>query len=290
MGPVVLSREILVAGASGPLRVQQYRAAEQAKSPPYAVGPGSEPVLFIHPVNTGAAVWDAVARAVAADRPVLVPDLRGHGLSTKSGPFGVTDYAADVLEVLDQTGVERVHLVGGSIGGPVGVLLAALSPNRVLSIASFGGALDLRITDDTLREVRTTLEREGVAALLYQLIPGALAPQHRTERLIETAVEIARNTDRSAAVVYNIICEAFRTDVSQFAARCRVPSLIVNGSEDRTCTVADGQRMAAALGGTAVVLDGVGHLPMLEVPSAVTSLLQAHLNGKGRNPRQANPP
>jgi pimeloyl-ACP methyl ester carboxylesterase len=240
-------------------------------------------------VNTGAAVWHEVAHAVAADRPTLVPDLRGHGLSTKSGPFGVADYAADVLAVLDHTGFKRAHLVGGSIGGPVGVFLAATAPSRVLSIASFGGALDLRITDDMLSQIRTTLER-GVAALLYQLIPGALASQHRTERLIEAAVNIACNTDRSAEVVYNIICQAFHTDVSEYAARCRVPSLIVNGSEDRTCTVADGKRMADALGTAAVVLDGVGHLPMLEDPGAVTSLIKAHLAGIGRNLKQANEP
>lgn len=269
--------EVAVAGPTGPLKVRLYRPGGPSDSPSPLVRGSREPVIFIHPVNTGAGVWAHVASAIADQRMCLVPDLRGHGRSTQVGPFGAMDYAADVLAVLDHFGLERAHLVGGSIGGPVSVLLAALQPERVLSIASFGGALELRIGAEVLAEIRKLLD-QGVDELFRTLIPSALGARHRTDALVERAVAIALGTGRSAALVYEIIDQAFHTDVSEFAARCRVASLVVNGSEDLTCTAEDGRRMALALGSVPMVLDGAGHLPMLEAPCAVAALLKDHWN------------
>lgn len=264
---------VTVAGPSGPLSVYQYGSQPAGAR---NLGWAPDPVVFIHPVNTGAAVWENVARAIGAGRAVLVPDLRGHGRSTKLGPFTAEGYAGDVLATLDHFGYGRAHLVGGSIGGPVGVWLAATAPGRVRSLASFGGALRLSLSVEALDQIRSTLER-GVDALLYELVPGALARGHRSPELIERAVAIAQGPDRSPGLVYEIIVAAFSTDVSELAKRSRVPSLIVNGDEDLACSVEEGRRMAESLGGHVEVLKGVGHLPMLEAPEAVVSLLDAHL-------------
>lgn len=273
--------EVSVPGPAGPLLVGHHPGEAPASASAAA------PVIFIHPVNTSGAVWrEVVARLGAATEhadgngpgfgPLLVPDLRGHGRSTMGGPFQARDYAADVLAVLDHFRLERAHLVGGSIGGPVGVLLAATVPHRVLSLASFGGALELRMGAEEIAAVDALLSR-GVDALFAQLLPAALGSRYRTPGLVARAVRIASGDGRPPAVVREVITSAFDTDVSGYAARVRVPSLVVNGSQDGAAPPEAGRRMAEALGGEPVVLDGVGHLPMLEVPATVGSLLANHL-------------
>lgn len=258
---------VTVSGLTGSLRVHRYAASGPATA---------APLLCIHPVNTGAAVWNEVARRLAVGRDVLVPDLRGHGRSTKTGPYTASDYADDALAVLDHFGHRQVHVAGGSIGGPVGVLLAARIPERILSVTSLGGALSLHIAEEALDQVRGLLEG-GVEALFRALIPEALAPRNRSKALIDALVKTSCKNGRTEAVVYDVIHEAFHTDVSAFAAHCRAPCLIVNGREDGTCTVTDGRRMAAALNSDPVVLEGVGHLPMVEAPDTVASLISQHL-------------
>jgi pimeloyl-ACP methyl ester carboxylesterase len=266
--------DVVVAGPSGPLMVRKFPGRTAS------VLDTADPLVFVHPVNTGGAVWHQVAPAVRNTvdgiGPVLVPDLRGHGRSTMAGPFSVDDYAADVLAVLDHFNLERAHFVGASIGGPLGVLLAARVPRRILSIASFGGALELRMTDEQLAGIDVLLER-GLDALFDELVPAAIGPRFRTEALVAAAIEIAHGNGRPPQVVREIIRYAFSTDVSEHARAVRVPSLVVNGSEDGAATPDAGARMARALSSEPVVLAGVGHLPMLEAPRTVISLLAIHL-------------
>jgi pimeloyl-ACP methyl ester carboxylesterase len=73
---------------------------------------------------------------LASDHTVVVPDLRGMGLSAKpSGGFDKKTQAADMVGVLDQLGIDRADLVTHDIGNMVGYAFAALHPTRVMRFA-----------------------------------------------------------------------------------------------------------------------------------------------------------
>ncbi|WP_336966627.1 alpha/beta hydrolase [Sphingobium aquiterrae] len=254
----------IVAGSTGRLAVNLYGWP----------GTGATPLILVHPVNTGGGVWHRVAAALSLIRPVIVPDLRGHGASGKDGPFRAADYAADVLAVLDHLRVPRVHVAGGSIGGPVGILLDADVPQRIVSIASFGGALTLHLPDEAIASLALTATEQGGDGLIQMLLPTAFGKASRTRELVNKAISIA--SGRDAELIIAIIRGAFATDVTAQAMRCRAPALIVNGSEDATCPPEAGATMANAIRGRFVGLDGIGHLPMMEVPEMVTALLCKH--------------
>lgn len=256
-------REI-VAGPAGRLAVELYGWP----------GTGAIPLVLVHPVNTGGGVWRRVAAVLSLIRPVIVPDLRGHGASGKDGPFRAEDYAADVLAVLDHLKVPRAHVAGGSIGGPVGILLGADVPERIVSIASFGGALALHLPGEEIASLALAAAEQGGDGLLRMLLPAAFGAASRTPALVEEALAIAGGRD--GELVIAIVRDAFTTDVTAQAARCRVPALVVNGSEDTACPPEAGQAMAIAVRGRAIMLDDTGHLPMMEVPEAVIALLSGH--------------
>ena len=93
--------------------------------------PGAPPLVLLHGLGDGAADWDAVAPALARQRRVYAPDLRGHGGSDRSGRYSVELMEADVLGFLDALELGRVDLIGHSMGGLVGYLLAGDHPERV---------------------------------------------------------------------------------------------------------------------------------------------------------------
>jgi 3-oxoadipate enol-lactonase len=92
---------------------------------------GAPPLVLLHGLGDGAGDWDGVAPAFARHWRVYAPDLRGHGRSGRPGDYSVELMAADVLGFLDALGLDQVDLIGHSMGGLVGYLLAGDHPGRV---------------------------------------------------------------------------------------------------------------------------------------------------------------
>jgi 3-oxoadipate enol-lactonase len=92
---------------------------------------GAPPLVLLHGLGDGARDWDGVAPAFARHWRVYAPDLRGHGRSGRPGDYSVELMEADVLGFLDALGLDRVDLIGHSMGGLVGYLLAGDHPERV---------------------------------------------------------------------------------------------------------------------------------------------------------------
>jgi pimeloyl-ACP methyl ester carboxylesterase len=93
--------------------------------------PDAEALVLLHGLGEGAADWDVVAPAFARHRRVYAPDLRGHGHSDWPGDYSVELMEADVLGFLDALKLDRVELIGHSMGGLVAYLLAGDHPERV---------------------------------------------------------------------------------------------------------------------------------------------------------------
>lgn len=94
---------------------------------------GSGPVVvLLHGYGETGDMWGALAAALAPDHTVVVPDLRGMGLSAKpDGGFDKKTQAGDVAGVLDALNIEKVALVTHDIGNMVGFAFAALHRERV---------------------------------------------------------------------------------------------------------------------------------------------------------------
>ncbi|MFR9807375.1 alpha/beta fold hydrolase [Pseudonocardia sp. RS010] len=243
-------------------------------------GPGdATPILYLHPVNTAAAVWSAVAEELGDARAAFAVDYRAHGRSEAAGPYFPADYATDALAVLDACDVERAHLACGSIGGAVAAEFAVAAPERVASIVAFGATLrvgwDEAALDDTERDLRAL----GVREWFVRHGAGILGPASRPEAAAEL-VELAsagRNGDRELDTVVEVLRTTFgladsRSAGATLGARAtRVPARVFVGTHDPTCPPAMAHELASALGGDVHIMVGIGHLPMLEDPGATAA-------------------
>jgi pimeloyl-ACP methyl ester carboxylesterase len=103
------------------------------------------PVVAIHGITASHLAWATVARHLP-DRRVIAPDLRGRGASsTLPGPFGMRRHADDIAAVLDGLGIDRVPLVGHSMGAFVALVTANRHPDRVSSLLLVDGGLPLEL-------------------------------------------------------------------------------------------------------------------------------------------------
>ncbi|WP_409371566.1 alpha/beta fold hydrolase [Methylocella sp. CPCC 101449] len=96
------------------------------------VGGKGPTVVLLHGYGETGDMWAPLAADLVRDHTVIVPDLRGLGLSSKpAGGFDKKTQAGDVSGVLDALKIERADLVTHDIGNMVGFAFAALNPTRV---------------------------------------------------------------------------------------------------------------------------------------------------------------
>jgi pimeloyl-ACP methyl ester carboxylesterase len=103
------------------------------------------PVIVLHKLGGWMADWRHVVPLLAKGRQVIAFDLPGHGLSRWEGPAPylqtLGETAATLVGAFDEMGLSQVDLLGTSLGGCVGVSLAAMFPNRVHKLAIISSAL-----------------------------------------------------------------------------------------------------------------------------------------------------
>ena len=110
-------------------------------------GGAKPPVVMLHGITDSGRTWSRVAEALAADYDLIMLDARGHGLSeaTEAG-YTAEDLAPDVAAVIHALGLERVVLMGHSMGGATAVATAAHFPALVRALIledpPWGGAPD----------------------------------------------------------------------------------------------------------------------------------------------------
>jgi pimeloyl-ACP methyl ester carboxylesterase len=106
------------------------------------------PVFLAHGITANHLMWQRVADLLANDVQLIAPDLRGRGASAGlGGPFGMAAHVRDAIATFDYLGIDRVMVVGGSMGGYVAVLLAAQHPDRVTSVGLCDGGVALPVPD-----------------------------------------------------------------------------------------------------------------------------------------------
>ena len=162
---------------------------------------------------------------------VLVPDLRGHGQSgmparIAAEAFSLPRLRADLVAMLDQAGMASVHWVGNSLGGILGLGMAAEAPERLASLTIFGTALALN------------LPPMGQALPLLDLVPGRTGASWITARLTTSnraarplVARLLGQYDARAAGA--IVGHIRRYDLRDVARRWSGPGLVLVGGKDR---------------------------------------------------------
>lgn len=97
-------------------------------------GSGSQPIIFLHSLAGNTNQWSAQLNHLRSTHRAIAIDLRGHGRSSSDEDFSIESMAQDVLEVVNQLGIERFILAGHSMGGSVAIAYAGAHPDRLAGL------------------------------------------------------------------------------------------------------------------------------------------------------------
>jgi pimeloyl-ACP methyl ester carboxylesterase len=240
--------------------------------------------------------WDPVAAPLEATHRVLRCDFRGQLLSPGEPPPTLAGHAHDVVALLDHLGLLRVHVAGTSFGGLVGLTLAALHPERVLSLAVLTGT-DRVPPDDwllakRLREAcRAAAEGGDGGRVLDLFAPHAFSEAWLAAQSEVLAARRAQITALPAAWfrgLHGLLGALEDLDLRPLLGRVRCPVLVVAAELDRTFPKDRSLALASALPDAKLeVVAGAGHALVLEEPARVTELVRSFLARGGREGAQS---
>ncbi len=248
------------------------------------------PVLCIPGLTRNCRDFEPLAAAIAGEWRVICPDLRGRGQSDyarDSASYQPLQYAADVLALLDHLGLQRVVMVGTSLGGIVIMLLAVQAPERLAGVV--------------LNDVGPEIEAAGLARIRGYVGQGRSFPtwMHAARGLREQAGpahpdyaigDWLRLAKRLMAVGpggriafdYDMkIAEPFQTAEGTapvdmwptFRALAGRPALAIRGELSDILSARTLEKMAAELPGLETcTIARTGHAPTLDEPEAQAAL------------------
>lgn len=242
-------------------------------------GPTTGPALLLGPsLGTSTALWDAVAPELSSAFRTVRWDLPGHGGSAAGliGPGAtVADLGGLVLVLADSLGLDRFHYAGVSLGGAVGLWLAAHHPERVDRLAVICSSAHFG-PPGPWQERAALVRRSGT---------GPVAETAR-ERWFTDGFDrpgLLEDLRRADAEAYAACCEALAVlDLRDVLPSITAPTLVVAGRQDPATPPAHAREIADTVpGATLTELADAAHLAVAEQPGAVLSALRDHLRAPG---------
>jgi len=246
---------------------------------------GQGPALvMIHGIGARKTGWDKITAALKDRYTCIRYDLRGHGESpVPSEPFGLDELVADLEALRERLGVEKMHVIGHSLGGMIGPAYAHKYPDRVLSIgllstAAFRSAQD---SENVLKVVQA-MEDKGIPQVLETLtqrwFTETFCAKHpeviewRKQQVIDTDGEVFLN-------VFRIYAE---TEMSPWLHEIKHPCLVLTGEFDGGCNPGLNQKIADAMPHSdLVIMPGLKHAILIEASDLVSPHLKTFLEKTG---------
>ena len=248
-----------------------------------AAGEGP-PLVLLHGIGSGSASWEAQFDGLSPRYRVIAWDTPGYGGSDPlpgERPSSAA-YGDAVADLLDGLGLEKVHLLGHSLGGLIAAAFSARHPERLSSVAlsdAAGGYLnspeEIRVGRLKARiEAMNTLGPAEVARKRAREVLSPSAPEETYEKVVRVQSRLRPDGYAQAARMLH------NSDIFADAATIEVPALVMYGSEDTVTPEALGRDIAAAINGARyLTLEGLGHASYVEGPEAFNAALADFLGG-----------
>jgi pimeloyl-ACP methyl ester carboxylesterase len=230
------------------------------------------PVLLLHGAGGSHLSWPPQIRRLSGQR-MFALDLPGHGRSEGIGRQDVAEYSKAIVEFMKAVRISTAVIVGFSMGSAIALSLALQYRKRVLALGLIGGGAKMRVASSALEmAANPSTFPSAVQAIIENSYSSKVDP-----RLKELAIEQMMETRQ--AVLYGdfLACDEF--DVMERVCKIQVPTLLVCGSLDRMTPSKRLEFLRDQIEGAQLhIVDGAGHMVMIERPIEVAGLLTNFLD------------
>ena len=238
---------------------------------------GGPTVMLSNSLGTTMQMWEPQMRALTQLFRVIRYDRRGHGKSNvPPGPYSIARFGRDVIAILDDLNIDKVHWCGLSMGGMVGQWLGANAPERLGKIVLANTTC--HYPDPTNWQNRIKAVREGgIAAVADTIIAGWLTADFR-EREPQIAERLKAMLCATPVEGYLASCEALSTlDLRELLPTIKSPTLVIAGRHDMSTPIAAGELIRSQIPGASLTILDAAHLSSVEQPHAFTDAVVGFL-------------
>ncbi len=226
-----------------------------------------------------------------------VPDLTAVAAALQRGetpalPYTLADMADDTAQLIAALGYDRAHVVGESMGGMIGQIMAVACPERLFTLTSIMSSTGSPLLPPPKPEALAILaapfptDREGYINSFvhaYQVLSGPVLPVDRiqAQKWAEQSYERGINPAGAARQFAALMAAGDRTEA---LATVRVPTLVIHGDADPLLPVECGRATAAAVPGSRLkIIAGMGHA----LPESVWAQVIAEITRHAAQPNGA---
>ena len=245
-------------------------------------GPADAPALVLGPsLGTIRDVWDPQLEPLSRHFKVIRYDHRGHGDSAvPPGPYTMPELAEDVLDLVDVLGIERFSYAGISLGGMIGMTLAATQPDRVERLALCFTSAHMPPAEGWLD--RAARVRAGDTAAVTDAVVARWFTPSFAEREPVTHARYRAMLEGTLDEGYAGCCEAIASmDLRSLLPGITAPTLVIAGAEDAAAPPPHAEAIVEVVVSARLqVVPGAAHLGNVERAEECTALLLEHLTGQ----------
>jgi pimeloyl-ACP methyl ester carboxylesterase len=233
--------------------------------------PDRPPVLLLHGAGGSHLSWPPQTRRLSGQR-VYTLDLPGHGKSEGVGRQDILEYSRVVFDFMKTLRLPSAVMVGFSMGSAIALSLGLQYRKRVIGLVLIGGGARMRVAPSTLELASSP---STYLPAVETVIENSYSP-NVDPHIKELAFQ--QMTETRQAVLYNdfLACDAFNA-VEQ-VNKIHVPTLLITGSADRMMPPNRAEYLRDQIEGAQLrIVEGAGHMVMIERPDEVVELLTEFL-------------
>jgi 3-oxoadipate enol-lactonase len=244
-----------------------------------ADGPPAAPVLMLsHAMGLTLAMWEPQMPRLSRDFRVIRYDHRGHGRSpVPPGPYQLRDLGRDLLSLLDSLELDRVSFCGISLGGMVGLWLAAHEPSRLDRLVVCCSAPRMLHPEDYVARA-DTVRRDGMSAVAEAVLARWFTSGFVSSQP-ETVDAIRRLLLSTPPEGYAATCEVLaEMDQREDLQRIGAPTLVIAAEKDQATPPEQSQEMAERIPRARLaIIQAASHLASIEQPQEIADKILEHL-------------
>jgi 3-oxoadipate enol-lactonase len=243
-------------------------------------GEHDKPVLLLsNSIGTDLHMWDGQVPSLTEHFRLLRYDARGHGDSdVPSGPYSLDRLGRDVVELLDALGLQRVHVLGLSLGGIVAQWLGIHVPERVDRLVLSNTAAYLgppQQWDPLIAELLAAPDMQATTHMFLQNWFPARMLQDDDE-IVERFRRTLLATQREGVAGSWAAVRDY--DLRRTAALIRNPTLVIAGERDTVTSAGHGKELAATVPGARYTVLPTVHMANVERPAEFLAAVVTFLN------------
>lgn len=205
----------------------------------HMLSPDHEWVVFVHGAGGSSSIWYRQVREFRKNFNVLLVDLRGHGdsqppmLKAFEGEYTFNDLVGEIIEVLDDAGIQQAHFVGISLGCILIRILGEMAPERVKSMIMGGAIIRLNLRSRVLVGLGNAFKRVIPFMWLYRLFAWVIMPRRRHRESRSLFVSQAKKLCQKEFIRWFRLTYGVNPLLRLFEDReLPIPTLYLMGDED----------------------------------------------------------